>query len=281
MNYKKRGIAFLENEWKTYVERFNRFPKDEGLKRVNAHGYAQFRDMLAHILAWWDEGMSIILAIAENREFERKKYDFDVFNADAVAKYKVWDEKEFLNLFETSRLKYVEVLKSIDESIFDNRRVKIWINAVFIHHAREHLVVCDKFLVLDTLENEYPTLIEKFDALEDKNEYLKKEGFERFEDILAHIIRWWDETMKVIENIKNNPTFEVKEPTTEDIDNFNKQAVEQFRSKSGDEVRNIFEQKQTEMIQFVKNLPENLFDNQTVQHWFAADVVEHFDEHNL
>ena len=43
--------------------------------------------MLAHILAWWEEAMPIILAIAEGREYERKKYDFDAFNAEAVARY--------------------------------------------------------------------------------------------------------------------------------------------------------------------------------------------------
>jgi len=275
MSYKQRGIAFLENEWKTYIERFNRLPNDEGLRRVNAHGYAQFRDMLAHILAWWDEGMGIILAIAENREFERKKYDFDVFNADAVAKYKDWDEKEFLNLFETSRVKYLEALKPIDETVFDNRRVKIWINAIFIHHAREHLVVCNKFLVLDTLEHEYPTLIEKFDALEDKNEYLKKQGFERFEDMLAHIIGWWDEGVKVIEGFKKDSNFVYDEP---EVDAFNQKLVEQYRNA---DVRNIFEQKRTTMIELVKSMDESLFDNQIVERWLAADVVEHFDEHDI
>jgi len=275
MSYKKRGIAFLENEWKTYIERFNRLPKDEGMKRVNAHGYQQFRDMLAHILAWWDEGMSIILAIAEKREYERKKYDFDVFNADAVAKYKDWDEKEFLDLFETTRLKYVEALKPIDGAVFDDRRVKIWINAVFIHHAREHLVVCDKFLVLDTLEHEYPTLIEKFEALEDKNEYLKRQGFERFEDVLAHIIGWWDEGVKVIEGFKKDSNFVYDEP---DVEAFNQEVVNQYKNV---DVRSIFEQKRNNMIKLITESPDRIFENQNIERWLAVDVIEHYDEHDM
>jgi len=86
---KQRTLDYVELEWATYVERFNRLPKEEQNKRVKAMGYESFRDMLAHILAWWDEGMGIILAIAEERAFERKKYDFDTFNAQAVAKYKL------------------------------------------------------------------------------------------------------------------------------------------------------------------------------------------------
>ena len=278
MSYKQRAINFVEQEWGTYIERFNRLPKEEGLKRVNEQGYAQFRDMLAHLLAWWEEGMPIILAIAENREFERKKYDFDVFNAEAVTKYKSWDEKEFSNHFEATRQKAVADLKAIDESTFDNRRVRAWIRAVFIHHAREHLVACSKFLVLDTLEYEYSTLIEKFDALEDKNEYLKKEGFECFEDILAHIIGWWDEGEKVIREIQKDSAFVYDEP---EVDSFNQKLVEEYKNMNPADVRNTFEQKRIEMLNSVKSLDESLFDNQIVERWLAADVVEHFDEHDM
>ncbi|HQU38095.1 MAG TPA: hypothetical protein PLR65_16045, partial [Anaerolineales bacterium] len=89
---KQRTLDYINLEWGTYVERFNRLPKAEQEARLKTVGFESFRDMLAHILAWWEEGMSIIRAIAEEREFERKKYDFDAFNAEAVAKYRSWDE---------------------------------------------------------------------------------------------------------------------------------------------------------------------------------------------
>ena len=50
-NFKQRTLNFLEIEWATYVERFNRLPVEDGIKRVKGQGYEQFRDMLAHILA--------------------------------------------------------------------------------------------------------------------------------------------------------------------------------------------------------------------------------------
>src|SRR3990172_7719352 len=150
LTYKQRTLDFLEIEWATYIDRFNRWPADEGLKRVKAQGYKQFRDMLAHVLAWWEEGMGIILAIAEEREYARKKYDFDAFNADAVTKYKDWDEAEFLSHFEKTRQKTAADLKSMNEAVWENRRVRTWINGIFISHAREHLVASSRFLILDT-----------------------------------------------------------------------------------------------------------------------------------
>ena len=82
--YKQRTLNFLEIEWGTYIERFTRWPAEQGLKRVEAQGYQQLRDMLAHIVAWWQEGMEIILAIAEEREYERKKYDFDSLGCNSI-----------------------------------------------------------------------------------------------------------------------------------------------------------------------------------------------------
>lgn len=279
MSYKQRGIDFLENEWKTYIEMFNRLPKEDGLKRVDRQGYEQFRDMLAHVLAWWDEGMEIILAIAENREFERKKYDFDVFNAEAVAKYKSWDEKEFLNRFETMRVKYAQDLKHIDEAVFENRRVKIWINAVFIHHAREHLVALSKFLTLDTLEYEWGIFIEKFDALENKDEYLKKQDLARFEDMLAHVIAWWDEGIAAVQGALQDSSFEYKGP--ENTDAYNAEVTLKYQSMDSANVRKLFEEKRLALFNLVHELPDSAFTNPTIEEWLAADVVEHFDEHDM
>lgn len=278
MSEKQRVISFVENEWGTYVTRFNRLPKDEGVKRVNEEGYETFQDMLAHIMEWWTEGMGIIMAIAEKREFERKKYDFDVFNAAAVAKYKNWNEAEFMSLFEETRLGVVADLKKVDEEVFLNRRVQGWVSGIFTHHARVHLVACGKFIVLDTLENEYSKWIEAFDALENKDEYLQKQGFERFEDMLAHTIGWWDEGVKVIEGIKKDANYVYDEPNT---DLFNAEIVAHYKNMNSDDVRNTFEQKRIDMIEFVKKLDESLFENLTIERWLAADVVEHFDEHDM
>lgn len=70
---KQRALDYVANEWGTYIERFNRLPQDEQEKRVTQMGFERFRDMLAHIMEWWDEGMGIIMAVAEDRPFGGKK----------------------------------------------------------------------------------------------------------------------------------------------------------------------------------------------------------------
>ena len=277
-DFKKRTLDFLEIEWATYIERFNRWPADYGLKRVNDQGYEQFRDMLAHILAWWEEGMGIILAIAEGREYERRKYDFDVFNAEAVAKYKSWNESEFLAHFEKTRQNAVASLKSMNEAAWENHRVRGWINGIFINHAREHLVALSRFLALETLQNEWVTCIEDFEKIEDKDAYLKKQGFENFRELLGHVVGWWEEGERIITGILKDPNFKWQ---NHDTNAFNAELIVKYKKFSDAEVQKQFESKRQDMIKLVNDLPEDAFMNRDIENWLAADIVEHYDEHSI
>ena len=277
-DFKKRTLDFLEIEWATYIERFNRWPADYGLKRVNDQGYEQFRDMLAHILAWWEEGMGIILAIAEEREYERKKYDFDVFNAEAVAKYKSWNESEFLAHFEKTRQNAAASLKSMNEAAWGNHRVRGWVNGIFINHAREHLVALSRFLALETLQNEWGTYIEDFEKIEDKDAYLKKQGFENFRELLGHVTGWWEEGEWIITGILKDPNFKWQ---NHDTNAFNAELIVKYKKLSDAEVQKQFESKRQDMIKLVNDLPEDAFMNRDIENWLAADIVEHYDEHSI
>ena len=275
-SFKQRTLDFLEIEWASYIQRFERWPADEGLKRVNAQGYEQFRDMLAHVLAWWEEGMGIILAIAEDREYARKKYDFDAFNTEAVAKYKGWNEAQFLAHFEKTRQKTVADLRSMNKAAWENRRVQAWVNGIFINHAREHLVASSRFLILDTLEHGWGTYIEDFEKVEDKAAFLSKQGVENFRELLGHAIGWWEEGERIIKGILSDPNFTWQD---RDTDAFNRELIVKYNQLSDEEVQKQFESKRQDMVRFVKGLPDSAFTNKDIEGWLAADIAEHYDEH--
>lgn len=275
---KQRVLDYMEQEWGTYVDRFHRLPLEEQNKRLRQTGYESLRDLLAHILAWWDEGMNIILAIAEERPFERKRYDFDVFNAEAVAKYKPWDENEFMTRFEETRQKMGTDLKSLDDAVFENRRVKAWLRAVILAHAREHLLTLSRFLVLDMLKNDWAPYIDDFHRLEPEKqkEFLSKQGFNTFHNLLAHIIGWWEEGARIINGILDSPSFTWED---HDVDSFNLALTEKFSTWSDDDLFKHFESLRMALIDLVERLPEDAFLNKDIEGWLADDVVEHYDEH--
>jgi hypothetical protein len=277
-NFKQRTLDFLEIEWATYIERFNRWPTEYGLKRVNEQGYEEFRDMLAHVLAWWEEGMGIILAIAEEREYERKKYDFAVFNAEAVAKYKTWDEAEFNAHFEKTRQKAVADLRSMNEAAWENKRVRNWINGIFIEHAREHLVALSRFLLLDTLQNEWATYVEDFNQLDDekKKEFIGRQGLENFHDLLAHIIGWWEEGARIVHGILNGPGFSWQDPET---DAFNMELTKKYSTWSYADLLKHYAAARAAMIELALTIPDDAFQNMDIESWLASDGVRHYDDH--
>ena len=277
---KERTLAYIEQEWGTYVGRFQRLPKAEQEKRVREQGYEQFRDMLAHILAWWEEGMGIISAIAEDRPFERKKYDFDAFNAGAVAKYKDWDETEFMAHFEKTRQKMGADLRSMNEAVFENRRVKDWLNGIIFHHAREHLVALSRFLAADVLENEWAEYIDGFQRLDDekKKEFLSNQGFSNFHELLAHIIGWWEEGARIISGIIDSPAF-TWEP--QDVDEFNRKLVQKFSTWSEDDLFRHYESVRLAMLDLTADLPADAFLNNDIETWLRDDVVGHYAEHPI
>ncbi len=277
---KQRTLDYVNFEWGTYIERFHRLSKEEQDKRVRQMGYESFRDLLAHILAWWEEGMDIILAIAENREYERRKYDFDVFNAEAVAKYKPWDEREFLAHFEKTRRKMGADLGSMDETAFENRRVKSWLNGILFHHAREHLVTVSRFIVADMLENEWATYITDFNHLDEekKKEFLSKQGFASFHDLLAHIIGWWEEGARIIAGIIDSPGFTWERL---DADAYNTELVKKYSKWTDNDVIMHYDSVRVVLLELTAELPDDAFRNRDIEEWLADDVVGHYDEHPM
>jgi len=249
-------------------------------KRVNEMGYESFRDMLAHILAWWDEGTNIITAIAESRPFERRKYDFDAFNAEAVAKYKDWDEAEFMSHFEKMRQKMGADLKSMDEALFENRRVRAWLNAIVYHHAREHLVALSRFMVMDMLKYQWGTYLKDYNELSDekKNEFLSKQGFEHFRDLVAHIIGWWEEGARIISGIVDSPSFTWE---AHDTDEFNRELIQKYATWSEADLFAHYEAVRIALIDLAADLPKDAFINKDIESWLNDDVVEHYDEHSI
>lgn len=277
---KRRTLDYVEQEWGTYVERFQRLPKEEQEKRVREAGYERFRDLLAHILAWWDDGMGVIKAVAEDRPFERRKYDFDSFNAEAVAKYKDWDEEEFMAHFEKTRQNMETDLRSMDEAVFENRRVRSWLNGIIFEHAREHLVSLSRFIVMDMLNNEWAGYIENFNALDDekKKEFLAEQGFGNFHDLLAHVIGWWEEGARIISGIMDSPSFTWE---SHDTDAFNALLTRKYSSWSDRDLFRHYSIVRLAMIDLTADLPEDAFLNNDIEGWLKDDVVAHYDEHPL
>jgi hypothetical protein len=118
--------------------------------------------------------------------------------------------------------------------------------------------------------------VERFRALpvEKQTAFLKRQGFERFRDLVAHVLAWWEEGMRVIETASDADPCAVP-----DVDAFNAAAVARFGDLPEAEVLSKFETTRLTLMNLVDSLPDEVLSKANVQEWLRADVMRHYFEH--
>ncbi len=114
--------------------------------------------------------------------------------------------------------------------------------------------------------------------LKHRQRFLKKEEFESFHDLLAHIIGWWEEGLWIITGILDEPGFTWEE---RDTDAFNRELVEKYRSWSWDDLLLHYENVREAMLDLAAELPEDALTNKDIREWLYADVIEHLEDHRI
>ena len=167
-----------------------------------------------------------------------------------------------------------------NEAAFENRRVRSWADGIFIHHAREHLVASSRFIVMDTLENEWAEYIEDFNKLDEekKKEFLSKQGFENFHDLVAHVIGWWEEGARIISGILDTPGFTWQ---SRDTDAFNIELTKKYSTWSDADLFKHYESVRLALLDLTADSPDDAFLNEDIEGWLKDDVLGHYDEHPI
>jgi hypothetical protein len=133
---------------------------------------------------------------------------------------------------------------------------------------------------IDALQNGWATYVDRFNALapEAQTEFLQKQGYARFADLLAHVTAWWQEGEMVINGILKDPEYRW---ASYEVDAFNAQAIRRFSDLDEQDVINSFELARLSFTALVYDLPEEAFKNKKITGWLYADVVEHLQDHDI
>ena len=134
--------------------------------------------------------------------------------------------------------------------------------------------------VIHVLDGDWGVYVDRFNALspEAQATFLQKEGFETFHDLLGHIIGWWEEGLRIITGILDDPSFTWKE---RDTDSFNEELVEKYRSWSEIDLLLHYHNVREAMLDLVAELPESALSNQDIYDWLKADVIDHLEDHKI
>jgi hypothetical protein len=130
----------LTKQWGTYIESFNRLSPEDQQHYLEHQGYARLADLLAHVAAWWQRGMQLIMIYQRDSSFHPPDVDVDAFNAEAVASVRNLSEAEVISHYEGRRLQMLDLVKSLTEVDLQSDPIKRQLNMDVIDHYEEHLI---------------------------------------------------------------------------------------------------------------------------------------------
>lgn len=131
-------ITALTDGWGRYTVAFHALSPQEQTAFLEKQGYKRFADLLAHVTAWWTDGMQVIQEILASPTFNRREYDVDVFNASAVEKYSGMDEDGVAQVFEKTRAAMLNLAQSLPDEAFSNEWLLRRLEIEVIGHLKEH-----------------------------------------------------------------------------------------------------------------------------------------------
>ncbi len=133
---------------------------------------------------------------------------------------------------------------------------------------------------LAILQKDWAEYIQGFRSMSSdaQSAFLARQGYARFADLLAHIVAWWEVGYRSIERYLAEPS---SQPGNYDVNAFNAKAVAKAAGLSEEEVAASFERMRLFLIDFVKRLPRDAFENEKVVNQLDMDLIGHLDEHRI
>lgn len=131
-------VHALDGGWAVYVRRFESLSAAQQEMFLRAQGFTRFRDLLAHIIAWWEEGHRVISGILDDPGFTWHTPDVDVYNAEAVQRFAHMPEEDLYDYFERMRQVMLNLVSELPEDALQNEDIAGWLYVDVIEHLQEH-----------------------------------------------------------------------------------------------------------------------------------------------
>jgi hypothetical protein len=137
---RQRVLDLLMGDWADYIARFKALSPVMQAAFLEQQGYQRLGDLLAHFVAWWDEGLRSIQRYQSDPAARSPEIDVDDFNAQAVEKAAGLNETELILLFEQARCHFVAVVQALSDKDLRDERVLNQIKMELINHLEEHRI---------------------------------------------------------------------------------------------------------------------------------------------
>ncbi|HSD83732.1 MAG TPA: hypothetical protein VLG46_07730, partial [Anaerolineae bacterium] len=125
-------------DWGTFVECFQQLSPEAQGRYLQRQGYARLADLLAHVIAWWQEGLQDIPAMLDDPGCTSPEHEVDLFNAQAVKEFDGVDEASVIVIFEDLRQQWLALVSNLPPEVFQHRQIADRLHIELIGHYAEH-----------------------------------------------------------------------------------------------------------------------------------------------
>ncbi len=128
----------LQNSWLPFPGRFYTLSALDQAAFLKKQGYARLGDLLGHIIAWWQDGVSFIEAARGDPSLPLPEIEVNAFNAAAVARFTHLSDAELVQVYETQRQVMVSMLNSLTAAELERDNINTRLYYEIISHWAEH-----------------------------------------------------------------------------------------------------------------------------------------------
>jgi hypothetical protein len=128
----------LQHQWQPFVSHFQSLAAPEQQAYLKRQGYDSFKDLLAHIISWWQDGAENIALMRENPALPPKDYDVDSFNAQAVARFHDRLEPEVVRTYQSQCQRMLDLVRSLPDAELYHEHINARLYYEIIMHWKEH-----------------------------------------------------------------------------------------------------------------------------------------------
>jgi hypothetical protein len=130
----------LQREWAAYADRFHALTEEEQKAFLEKQGFPRFRDLAAHIVAWWEEGIRLIEGVAKDPAHRMPDMDTDAFNALVMQMFGLLAEVDVWKRYETTRAALIELAINLPDDTYEHEEVQAWLRSDVIEHYFDHSI---------------------------------------------------------------------------------------------------------------------------------------------
>lgn len=137
---RQQFLETLNGDWAVFLQRCRRLSPKDQQAYIQRQGYASLEGLLAHVVAWWQDGSQVVQQMRQDPTFQNPSYDVDTFNAQAVERFSGLNEQKMAGLFHKQREVMQALVNDLSDSELADERINSRLYYEIVSHIQEHAI---------------------------------------------------------------------------------------------------------------------------------------------